>query len=126
MIRTDRDAANLHQHAEALQQDLATLALPEPLRQRIQTRLIEHRKALAEHELSRPMTIAQQDEEEEGPSWAMPPPATMRNVSWSGLPPLCQAVVRHSDFPEFTFFEGMTGVTPNHEQPESGSRRRAG
>jgi len=40
--------------------------------------------------------------------------------------PLCQAVVRHSDFPEFTFFEGMTGVTPNHEQPELGSRRWAG
>jgi hypothetical protein len=37
-------------------------------------------------------------------------------------PPLCQAVVRWSDFPEFTFFEGMTGVTPNHGQPEPNGR----
>lgn len=63
--RTDRDAANLGQHVTALERDLGTLALPEPLRQRIQTRLIEHRKALAEHELSRRTTIAQQDEEDE-------------------------------------------------------------
>ncbi|ORA62863.1 integrase [Mycolicibacterium elephantis] len=63
--RTDRDAANLRQHVKALQRDLATLELPEPLRQRIQTRLIEHRKALAEHELSRPMTIPQQSDDNE-------------------------------------------------------------
>ena len=47
-------------------------------------------------------------------------------LAYFDRPPLCQAVVRHSDFPEFTFFEGMTGVTPNHEQPELGSRRWAG
>jgi len=70
--RTDRDAANLRHHVEALQRDLATLELPEPLQQRIQARLIEHRKALAEHESSRaehqssrPPTIAHQDEESE-------------------------------------------------------------
>lgn len=63
--RTDRDATNLRQHVTALQRDLVTLELPEPLRQRIQTRLIEHRKALAEHELSRPMPIPQQDEDDE-------------------------------------------------------------
>lgn len=63
--RTDRDAGNLGQHVTALERDLATLALPEPLRQRIQFRLIEHRKALAEHELSRPMTIPQQSEDNE-------------------------------------------------------------
>lgn len=62
--RTDRDAANLRQHVEALERDLATLALPEPLRQRIQFRLIEHRTALAEHESSRPMTVPQRGEEE--------------------------------------------------------------
>ncbi len=63
--RTDRDAGNLGQHVTALERDLATLALPEPLRQRIQFRLIEHRKALAEHESSRPTTIPQRDEENE-------------------------------------------------------------
>lgn len=63
--RTDRDAANLRQHVNALQQDLATLELPEPLRQRIQTRLTEHQKALAEHESSRPPTIPQQGAENE-------------------------------------------------------------
>jgi hypothetical protein len=63
--RTDRDAANLGEHVTALQRDLTTLDLPEPLRQRIQARLIEHRKALAEHEFSRPMTIAQESEEDE-------------------------------------------------------------
>lgn len=63
--RTDRDAANLRQHVEALQRDLATLELPEPLRQRIQTRLIEHRKAVAEHESSRPMAIPQQSQDNE-------------------------------------------------------------
>lgn len=63
--RTDRDAANLRQHVTALQQDLATLALPEPLRQRIQVRLIEHREALAEHESSRPGTVPHQSEEDE-------------------------------------------------------------
>ena len=62
--RTDRDAANLRQHVNALQQDLATPALPEPLRQRIQTRLTEHRKALAEHESSRPPTPQQGGENE--------------------------------------------------------------
>ncbi|MBS1695639.1 MAG: integrase [Actinobacteria bacterium] len=61
--RTDRDAANLGQHVAALERDLVTLGLPEPLRQRIQTRLIEHRKALAGHESSRPLTIPRQDEE---------------------------------------------------------------
>lgn len=61
--RTDRDAANLGQHVTALQRDLATLELPEPLRQRIQTRLVEHQKALAEHESSRPTTIPQRDED---------------------------------------------------------------
>ncbi len=63
--RTDRDATSLREHVTALQRDLATLELPEPLRQRIQTRLIEHRKALAEHESSRPTTIPQQDEDNE-------------------------------------------------------------
>lgn len=63
--RTDRDAANLRQHMEDLQRDLATLEVPEPLRQRIHVRLIEHRKALAEHESSRRMTIRQQDEDDE-------------------------------------------------------------
>ena len=63
--RTDRDATSLREHVTALQRDLATLELPEPLRQRIQTRLIEHRKALAEHESSRPTTIPQQDEDDE-------------------------------------------------------------
>ncbi len=58
-------AFNLHLHVEALQQDVATLGLPEPLRQRIQVRLTEHRKALAEHESSRPMTIPRQNEERE-------------------------------------------------------------
>lgn len=52
--RTDRDAVNLGQHVTALERDLGELALPEPLRQRIQFRLTEHRKALAEHESSRP------------------------------------------------------------------------
>jgi len=63
--RTDRDAANLAQHVEALQRDLATLELPEPLRQRVQLRLIEHRNALAEHESSRPMTVPHQSEDDE-------------------------------------------------------------
>lgn len=63
--RTDRDAANLGQHVTALERDLGTLALPEPLRQRIQVRLIEHRKALADHESSRQMTTPQRDEENE-------------------------------------------------------------
>ena len=63
--RTDRDAASLRLHVTALQRDLAALELPEPLRQRIQVRLIEHRKALAEHELIRPMTTPQQDEDNE-------------------------------------------------------------
>ena len=62
---TDRDVASLRQHVRALQRDLVTLELPEPLRQRIQTRLIEHRKALAEHESSRPPTTPQQDGEDE-------------------------------------------------------------
>lgn len=63
--RTDRDAANLGQHVTALERDLGTLALPEPLRQRIQFRLIELRKALAEHESSRPMTVRQEGEDGE-------------------------------------------------------------
>lgn len=63
--RTDRDAANLGQHVSALQRDLATLALPEPLRLRIHTRLVEHRTALSEHESSRPTSIPRQDEENE-------------------------------------------------------------
>ena len=63
--RTDRDAASLRQHVTALERDLATLELPEPLRQRIQTRLIKHRKALAEHESSRPPKPEQQDGENE-------------------------------------------------------------
>ena len=62
--RTDRDADNLRQHVTALQQDLATLELPDPLRRRVQMRLIEHRKALAEHESSRPATIPVQVEED--------------------------------------------------------------
>jgi hypothetical protein len=63
--RTDRDASSLGQHVTALERDLATLALPEPLRQRIQFRLIEHRKALAEHESSRPTTVPQLSEDDE-------------------------------------------------------------
>ncbi|WP_006246270.1 hypothetical protein [Mycolicibacterium tusciae] len=63
--RTDRDAANLGQHVIELERDLGTLALPEPLRQRIQTRLIEHRKALAEHESSRPTTVRTEGEDDE-------------------------------------------------------------
>ena len=63
--RTDRDAGNLGHHVAALERDLATLALPEPLRQRIQSRLIEHRKALAEHESTRPMTVPQRNEDDE-------------------------------------------------------------
>ncbi|MGA9376959.1 MAG: integrase [Mycobacterium sp.] len=63
--RTDRDADNLRQHVNAFQQDLATPGLPEPLRQRIHSRLTEHRKALAEHESSRPLTIPQQGGEDE-------------------------------------------------------------
>ncbi|WP_235684121.1 site-specific integrase [Mycolicibacterium mageritense] len=63
--RTDRDADNLRQHVNAFQQDLSTLGLPEPLRQRIHARLTEHRKALAEHESSRPATIPQQCGENE-------------------------------------------------------------
>lgn len=63
--RTDRDAANLGQHVIALERDLGTLALPEPLRQRIQTRLVEHRKALAEHGSSRPRAVPQRNEEDE-------------------------------------------------------------
>lgn len=63
--RTDRDAANLGQHVTALQRDLATLALPEPLRQRIQTRLIEHRRALAGHASSQPMTVRQEGDDGE-------------------------------------------------------------
>ncbi len=63
--RTDRDAGSLGQHVTALERDLATLALPEPLRQRIQFRLIEHRKALAEHESSRPTTVRTEGEEDE-------------------------------------------------------------
>ena len=63
--RTDRDAANLGRHVEALERDLVTLELPEPLRQRVQTRLIEHRKALAEHESSRPTSNPQRDEDDE-------------------------------------------------------------
>lgn len=63
--RTDRDADNLRQHVNAFQQDLATPGLPEPLRQRIHSRLTEHRKALAEHESSRPLTIPQQGGEGE-------------------------------------------------------------
>uniref|UniRef100_UPI003F582C9C integrase n=1 Tax=Mycolicibacterium bacteremicum TaxID=564198 RepID=UPI003F582C9C len=57
VARTDRDAANLHKHVAALQHDLDTPGLPEPLRQRIQDRLSEHVKALADHEASRPSTI---------------------------------------------------------------------
>ncbi len=63
--RTDRDAANLGQRVIALERDLGTLALPEPLRQRIQTRLVEHRKALADHESSRPRAVPQRNEEDE-------------------------------------------------------------
>jgi hypothetical protein len=29
----------------------------------------------------------------------------------AGRSPLCQAVMRHSDFPEFTLYEGETGAT---------------
>nr|WP_313776685.1 integrase [Mycobacterium sp.] len=61
--RTDRDAVNLRQHVGALEQDLATPGLPKPLRQRIQNRLLEHRKALKEHESSRPTTNPPQDGE---------------------------------------------------------------
>jgi hypothetical protein len=63
--RTDRDAGHLGQHVTALERDLGTLALPEPLRQRIQTRLIDHRKALAEHASSRPMTVPLRNEDDE-------------------------------------------------------------
>jgi len=58
-----RDATNLRQHVNALQQDLANPGLPKPLRQRIQTRLTEHQKTLAEHEASRPPAISQQSRE---------------------------------------------------------------
>ncbi len=61
--RTDRDAANLRQHTVALKQDLASPGLPEPLRQRIQTRLDEHNKALSEHDSSRPTSDRHQDDE---------------------------------------------------------------
>lgn len=54
---TDRDAANLRQHIAALQHELDTPGLPEPLRHRVQDRLIEHQKALVEHESSRPSRI---------------------------------------------------------------------
>lgn len=63
--RTDRDATNLRQRVIVLERDLRTLELPEPLRQRIQNRLTEHRKALAEHEFSRPTTNPQHDEDDE-------------------------------------------------------------
>ncbi|GLP73568.1 hypothetical protein TUM20983_06780 [Mycobacterium antarcticum] len=63
--RTDRDAAHLSQHVNDFQRDLVTPGLPEPLRQRIETRLIEHRKALADHESSRPTTNPQQGGENE-------------------------------------------------------------
>ena len=54
--RTDRDAVNLREHVATLQQDLVSLELPEPLKHRVQARLIEHQNALAEHESSRPST----------------------------------------------------------------------
>lgn len=63
--RTDRDAVNLGQHVTALERDLGTLALPVPLWQRIQFRLSEHRKALAEHESSRPTTVRTEGEKDE-------------------------------------------------------------
>jgi integrase len=59
--RTDRDAANLRQHVTALQQDLDTPGLPEPLRHRVQDRLIEHQKALIDHESGRPSRIPRQE-----------------------------------------------------------------
>ena len=63
--RTDRDAVNLREHVGALQQDMAAPGLPEPLRQRIQTRLIEHLKTLADHESSRPTPNPDQDGDNE-------------------------------------------------------------
>ena len=40
-----------------------------------------------------------------------------------GRPPHCQAVMRHSDFPEFTLYEGENWSYLTHEQPQPGGRR---
>ncbi|MEQ4721419.1 hypothetical protein [Nonomuraea sp. B19D2] len=59
--RTDRDVTALRRHIHGLQADLTTLDIPEPLRQRVQARLDEHQRALAEHETTKPpATTAQQ------------------------------------------------------------------
>ena len=43
-------------------------------------------------------------------SWSVRNP-NQRSTRWSAGSPRCQAVMRHSDFPEFTLYEGETGVT---------------
>jgi hypothetical protein len=54
IARTDRDITALRQHVHELTSDLAADGLPDPLRRRIQQRLDEHARAIAEHETTRP------------------------------------------------------------------------
>jgi integrase len=53
ITRTDRDITALRQHVHELTSDLAADGLPEPLHRRIQQRLDEHVRAIAEHDTSR-------------------------------------------------------------------------
>uniref|UniRef100_UPI003F58D0CF hypothetical protein n=1 Tax=Mycolicibacterium obuense TaxID=1807 RepID=UPI003F58D0CF len=64
-VLTDRDAANLRTHVSVLRHDLDIPGLPEPLRQRIQDRLIAHQIQLADHEASRQSTIPHQEMDSE-------------------------------------------------------------
>ncbi|MGW4591707.1 hypothetical protein ACWEKJ_30690 [Amycolatopsis thermoflava] len=53
---TDRDITEIRSHIYGLQADLADPGLPHPLRQRIQQRLDEHHRVLAEHPAGQPHT----------------------------------------------------------------------
>ncbi|MFE5501277.1 hypothetical protein ACFQ73_01840 [Amycolatopsis japonica] len=52
--RTDRDIAQLGEHADNLRTDLAIPGIPAPLRERIRDRVAEHERALVAHDTSRP------------------------------------------------------------------------
>jgi hypothetical protein len=53
IARTDHDIANLQRHVEQLKADLAGEGLPQPLRLRIQLRLDDHERVIAEHNAQR-------------------------------------------------------------------------
>ncbi|MGV9892990.1 hypothetical protein [Streptomyces tendae] len=53
VARTDRDIIEITRHVQRLRKDVASPAMPAPLRQSIQNRLAEHERVVADHQASK-------------------------------------------------------------------------